>query len=61
MYPSKTAQRKTRVVTTTKISWTYRVRCQRRGKEMWDITATVGQLDMRWRMSTLTRQCLLVI
>jgi hypothetical protein len=61
MYRARTAQRVDKVVTTTKINWTYRVRCQRGGKEKWDITATVGQLDMRWRTSTRTRQCLLVI
>jgi hypothetical protein len=36
-------------------------RMPKKGKETSDITATVGQLDMRWRTTTRTRQCILVI
>jgi hypothetical protein len=36
-------------------------RMPKKGKETWYITVTVGQLDMRWRTTTRTRQCILVI
>ena len=61
MSHAETVQREDKVVTTKETSWTCLVGCQRRGKETWDITVTVGQLDMRWRTTTRTRQCILVI
>ena len=61
MSHAETAQREDKVVTTKETSWTCLVGCQRRGKETWDITVTVGQLDMKWRTTTRTRQCILVI
>jgi hypothetical protein len=61
MYHAETAQREDKGVTTKEMRWTCLAGCQRRGKETWDITAAVGQLDMSWRATTWTRQCVLVI